>query len=386
MSSRWSRIRALMIKETRQLLRDRRALAIALGLPVALIVVFGYGVSLDVGRVQLLVCDRDHTLASRALVRRFVSSGYFTVAGRVARDEEIEDTLRTGRARAALVIPRGYDRAIARHESAPLQLVVDGVDSNTASTVRGHALTLFQESAIDLLEDRLQTTGMEARRSRGTRSLLPVEFHPRVLYNPNLESRNYLVPGLIAVLMTLIGVLLPSISIVREEELGTLESLRVSPLGAWEVLLGKLAPYAAISMVDLVLVVAASRVFFGIELRGSLAVFALGSILLLVAALGLGMLISTVASTQQGAMAASFIGTILPVIYLSGFIFTLRSIPGWLDALSHLVPARYYLAIVRGVVQKGVGFEALAVPLAQLAVYSGLLLVAGALAIRRKLS
>jgi ABC-2 type transport system permease protein len=385
MPSSWARIRVTLVKEATQILRDRRALTISLGLPVMLLVLFGFGVSLDIAQVPLLVCDRDQTTASRTLVRRFTASGYFTASGRASGEAGIEDALRGGWAQAALVIPEGYGRALSRRDTVPVQLVLDGSDSNTATIVRGHALNIFQQTAVELLNERAQETGPRTRDARGRATVMPIELRSRVLYNPNLESRNYFVPGLIGILMTMMGVLLPAISIVREEELGTLEALRVTPLGAWELMVGKLAPYCVIGFLDLILVLIVGGVLFGMPVRGSLPLLLLGSLLLLLAALGLGLLISTLASTQQGAVAAAFVGTILPVMYLSDFIFTVRSLPAWLNVVSYLVPARYYLAIVRGIVQKGVGLESLGRPFAFLAAYAGVLLLLGGLAIRRKI-
>jgi ABC-2 type transport system permease protein len=386
MASRASQIVVVGLKETIQVLRDRRALAISLALPVLLLVLFGVGVSLDITRARLIVADRDHTAASRALVRRFVASGYFTIAERAATDAAIDRALETGTAHAALVVPRGYARAVARYEPVAIQLIVDGTDSNTASVVRGHALTLFQETAMDLLQQRLSDVATSRQASHRASDLLPIDFRSRVMYNPNLRSRDYFVPGLIGILITMIGVLLPAISLVREHELGTLEALRVSPLSAWALTIGKLAPYGCISVVNMLLVLAAGHYLFGLSTNGSVAALVLGSLLLLLASLGLGLIISAFATTQQGAMAAAFIGTILPVIYLSDFIFTLRSVPWWLEGVSHLVPARPYLVVIRGVVQKGVGLTTLAAPMLTLAVYAAASLLAGAIATRRRLA
>ena len=386
MASRASQVVVVALKESIQVLRDPRALSISIGLPLMLLVLFGYGVSLDIARARLMIADRDRSEASRALVRRFVASGYFVVAGQATQDDAIERALEDGSAEAALVIPRGYERAVSRYETVAIQLLIDGTDSNTASVVRGHALTLFQETALDQLQSRLSDSRSAAQQRYRATQLLPIDFRSRVLYNPNLRSRDYFVPGLIGILLMMMGVLLPALSIVREAELGTLEALRVSPLSPWALMIGKLTPYGLISVIDALLVLLAGHYLFGLSIRGSLGALALGSLLLLLAALGLGLLISALSSTQQGAMAAAFIGTILPVIYLSDFIFTLRSVPVWLQAVSYLVPARYYLVIIRGVVQKGVGLSSLMAPTLALAAYACVALVVGAVATRRRLA
>ena len=371
----------MLSKETTQILRDRRALLLSLGLSLALLSLFGFGVSLDLSNVSMVVADRDGTSASRALVRRFASSRFFAVRAGPTGDEEVEALLRSGAARAVLVVARGYGLALARRETAEVQILIDGSDSNVATLIRGNALTLLQQASLDQMRDWWREETLRSRRGRKA-EVLPIELRSRDLYNPTLTSRNYFVPGLIGVLMTMIGVLLPAVSFVREEERGTLEVLRVSILGPVAILVGKLGPYFAVGLVNLALVLLASRYLFGIEIRGPWSVLLLGSVLVLIASLGLGLLVSTLARTQQGAMVSAFVGTILPVMYLSDFVFSIRSMPGALRWASYLVPARYYIAIVRGVVQKGVGFEALATPLLHLSVYAALVLLLGVLAIR----
>jgi drug efflux transport system permease protein len=382
-ASRLSRTLAVFVKETTQILRDRRALLISLGLSLLLLSLFGFGVSLDLSNVSIAVSDRDDTSASRQLVRRFAGSTFFAVTPGPSRDEEVEALLRSGPARAVLVIARGYGLSLARRETAEVQLLIDGSDSNVATIIRGNALTLLQQASLDQMRDWWREETLRARRGKKA-EVLPIELRSRILYNPTLTSRNYFIPGLIGILMTMIGVLLPAISVVREEERGTLEVLRVSVLGPVEILTGKLGPYFCIGLANLALVLLVNRYLFGIETRGPWPVLLLGSVLLLVAALGLGLLVSTLTRTQQGAMVSAFVGTILPVMYLSDFVFSIRSMPEWLQWASYLVPARYYIAIVRGVVQKGVGFEALSTPFLQLSAYAALVLIAGVLAIRMR--
>jgi ABC-2 type transport system permease protein len=381
MSSGLSRTLAMLSKETTQILRDRKALFLSVVLSLVLLSLFGFGVSLDLSSVAMVVSDRDGTSASRALARRFAGSSFFAVRPGPEREEEIEALLRSGGARAALVIAGGYGQTLARRETAEVQILVDGSDSNVATIVRGNALNLLQQAGLDQMRDWWREETLRSRRGRRA-EVLPIELRSRVLYNPTLSSRNYFVPGLIGILMTMIGVLLPAISFVREEERGTLEVLRVSILGPVEILVGKLGPYIGIGLANLALVLLANRYLFGIETRGPFSVLLLGSFLLLIASLGLGLLVSTLARTQQGAMVSAFVGTVLPVMYLSDFVFSIRSMPGALQWASYLVPARYYIAVVRGVVQKGVGVEALATPLLQLSVYAALVLLFGVLAIR----
>src|SRR5688572_25160632 len=238
-----SRLRALLVKEFRQMLRERRTVVLSLVVPVGLLLLFGFAVSLDVSEIRLAVWDRDGSQQSRALQRSFVSSDYFRLARWVASGDQVRHALDAWEAAAVLVIPRGFAADIAARRPVAVQILVDGTDSARASIIQGHAQRILQTFTASLMADRLRVEG-----TKPSGDLLPIELRPRVLYNPELVSRNFMVPGLIGVLLTMVGVLQTSLAIAREKDRGTLDQLRVTPLRAWEILVGKMLPYALVAM------------------------------------------------------------------------------------------------------------------------------------------
>jgi len=372
------RLRALLLKEFRQMLRDRRTVVLSFVVPVALLLLFGFAVSFDIREIRLAIWDRDHSVQSRELVRRFCSSGYFREVERVASDAQLRYALDSGRATAALVIPHGLEHDLARAMPAQVQILVDGTDSSRASIVQGHARSIVQHFTASVLGERLRASGV--KRAGG---LLPIDFRPRVRYNPELRSRNFMVPGLIGVLLTILGVLQTSLAIAREKDRGTLDQLRVTPLRAREILIGKMLPYALVAFANAWIALGVGHFLMGVPVRGSLWVFLCGTILFLISALGIGLTISALTSTQQGAQTAAFLGSVLPVFYLSDFMFPIRNMPAVLQGVTYLIPARYYVAVLRGTLQKGVGLAELSLPMAALLFYAVGIALLGVVAIRR---
>ncbi len=372
------RLRALIVKEFRQMARDRRTIVMSVVLPAGLLLLFGFAITFDIREIRLAIWNQDHSSRSRALERAFLSSGYFREALRAGGQEEVARALDTGEATAALVIPRGFAREVARAEPASVQILLDGTDSSRASVVQGHARKIVQDFTASLLAERLRDTGV-----RSSEDLLPIEFRPRVLYNPELKSRNFMVPGLIGVILTMLGVLQTSLAIAREKDRGTLDQLRVTPLRAWEILVGKMLPYALVAFVNAWVALAMGSWLMGVPVRGSLWVFTLGTVLFLMSALGVGLAISAVTSTQMGAQTAAFLGSVLPVFYLSDFMFPIRNMPALLRGVTYLIPARYYVAVLRGTLQKGVGLAEMAGSFTALGLYAAGIGLIGILAIRR---
>jgi ABC-2 type transport system permease protein len=372
------RLRHLIVKEFRQMLRERRTVVMSMVVPVALLLLFGFAVSLDVDEIRLAVWDRDLSADSRALVRSFVSSDYFRLVRRVASSDAVRHALDAGEAAAVLVVPRGFERDLAARRGTSVQVLVDGTDSSRASIIQGHAQYIIQRFTADQMAQRLRSQGIKP-----AGDLLPIELRPRVLYNPELESRNFMVPGLIGVLLTMVGVLQTSLAIAREKDRGTLDQLRTTPLRAWEILVGKMLPYALVAMANAWIALAAGRWLMNVPVRGSLIVFFTGTVLFLVCALGVGLFISAITSTQQGAQTAAFLGSVLPVFYLSDFMFPIRNMPAWLRAVTVINPARYYVAVLRGTLQKGVGFQELSGAFTALSIYAVVIGLAGVVAIRR---
>ena len=371
------RLSALLRKEALQMVRERRTVVLSLAVPLVLLLLFGYAISFDVRKIRLVVSDRDRSVESRALVRAFIASGYFDDVARAATEREIVHELDSGHASAALVIARGFGRMLGRFEPTDVLLLVDGTDSSRASIIQGHARGIVQTFATERLVRRLGAG------AAGAGGLPPIELRPRVLYNPELVSRNFMVPGLIGVLLTILGVLQTSLAIAREKDRGTLDQLRTTPLRAWEILAGKMLPYALVALANAWIALAVGHYVMGVPVRGSLWVFLVGTLLFLASALGFGLTISAVTATQQGAQTAAFLITVLPVFYLSDFMFPIRSMPAWLRAVTVLVPARYYVTILRGTFQKGIGFAEAAAPLAALALFALAIGGVGLIATRR---
>jgi len=372
------RLRSLVIKEFRQMLREPRSVALSFVVPLLLLLLFGFAITFDIREIRTAVWDRDASVRSRALIRSFVSSGYFRETARVASTAQVGRVLDSGVASVVIVVPHGFERDVASGRPVDVQVLVDGTDSSTASVIQGHARRIVQTFTADVIGDRLRASGAGV-----AGGLLPIDFRPRVLYNQELVSRNFMVPGLIGVLLTILGVLQTSLAIAREKDRGTLDQLRVTPLRAWEILVGKMLPYALVAVANAWIALGVGHWLMGVPVRGSLVVFFAGTILFLVSALGVGLTISALTSTQQGAQTVAFLGSVLPVFYLSDFMFPIRSMPMALQAVTWVIPARYYVAILRGTLQRGVGFEALSGSFAALTVYAVLTGVAGVLAVRR---
>ena len=372
------RLRALLVKELRQMLREPRSVALGFDVPLSLLLLFGYAISFDIREVRTIVWDRDGTSSSRALIRSFVSSGYFREAGRAGSEADVARALDSGRASMALTIPRGFGQALARRTPAEIQVLVDVSDSSNASVIQGHARNIAQTFAAARIAEWLRASGAPAKAD-----LLPIDFRPRVLYNQELKSRNFMVPGLIGVLLTILGVVQTSLSIAREKDRGTLDQLRVTPLRAWEILVGKMLPPAAVAMANAWIALGVGHFLMGVPVRGSLWLFLGGTILFLASSLGVGLTISALTSTQQGAQTAAFLGSLLPVFYLSDFMFPIRSMPAALQAVTYAIPARYYVTVLRGTLQKGVGAVELSGALTALAAYAAVIGLVGLISIRR---
>jgi ABC-2 type transport system permease protein len=341
------RLRAVVLKEVRQVRRDPFSLMMLIALPAFMLVLYGFALNFDVRHVRLAVQDRDRSRASRELLASFTHSTYFDLVATPAAGEDVDALLERRVAWAVLVIPEGHGRDLAAGRAAPVQFLLDGADATTALTVLGYARALVSEQNASLVS--------EALARKGGRRELPLALEPRILFNPELESTQFLVPGLIGFLLMVTAVLSTALSVVREKERGTMEQLRVAPLRTWELILGKTIPYLGISLVATLIILVAARALFGVEIRGSHLELLVAVLLYLFGALGFGLLISTIANTQALAFQAGLIASMLPAILLSGFIFQIRIMPVWLQVVTYLVPARYFLVILRGIILKGEG-------------------------------
>lgn len=340
------RLWAVARKEAIHLRRDPRSLILAFLLPVLLVVLFGYAISWDVDDIKMAVVDQDASARSRELLDAFRSSGYFTLSERLDRTSEIDALLNRGTVRLALVIPPDFAERLDAGREAPVQALVDGSDANTATIALSYARAIV-------------TAYSAGARLQGRAVRPPLEVASRVWYNEELVSRNMIVPGLVAVIMMIIAALLTSLTIAREWERGTMEQLASTPVTREEVVLGKLLPYLAIGIIDVVVVSLIGVLLFGVPFRGNPALLMVLALAFLIGSLGLGMFISAVARSQLLATQIAMITTFLPAFLLSGFMFAISVMPPALQAITYLVPARYFLVVTRGIFLKGVGVRVL---------------------------
>jgi len=352
-----ARLGAVARKEVIQLRRDTRSLGLAFVLPLLLLVLFGYGITTDVENIQSAVVDRDHTPESRALAEAFARSGYFTVKHTPASERELERLVDLGAVRVALVIPERFAADLAAGRAAPVELLLDGSDAKTATVARGYADAIARSHSA-----RLVVAGR-----RGTE---PLRAESRVWYNETLDSGAMIVPGLIGVIMSIIAAMLTSLTIAREWERGTMEQLAATPVSPAEVILGKLAPYLAIGLVDVAVALVVGVYVFDVPFRGSLALFAVASSIFLAGVLGLGTLLSTRMRSQLLATQAALFATYMPALLFSGFMFTLDNMPEFLQLVARVIPARYFVTLTRGIFLKGSGAEVLWPSIVGLALYA----------------
>jgi ABC-2 type transport system permease protein len=361
------RILAIVVKEFRQIGRDTRTLGLLLVLPALLLILYGYALSFDVRHIALAVRNEDRSEVSRGLIDGFVHSEYFDLAGGVGSEAEAAAWLDAGRAQVVLTVPPGFAKRLERGEAAPVQALVDGANAATASAAIGYLEAGLREHALHLLRES------PAVALPGSR-VLPLTLEPRVYYNPTLESSRFLVPGLIGFLLMVIGAISTSLSVVREKERGTLEQVMVSAVRPVEFILGKTLPYLLLLLVTEILVIGAAVLFFEMPLRGSLGWLALASVVYLAGGLGFGLWVSSVADTQQVAFQLAALATMLPSLLLSSLVFPIASMPPFLQAVTYLVPARHFIAILRGVILKGTGPDAWIRELALLVVFAVVIL------------
>ncbi len=350
---------AVTVKELRQIARDRRTLLILLFLPAFFLFLYGYALNFDIRHVTLAVEDRDGSAESRQLIASFVRSTYFDQVASVRSDAEINDLIDHGRVRAVLVIPEDFSRRIRDRDVAAVQVILNGDDSTTATTVLGYANAVLLEASAEF----------------GAGADVPIiRVESRVWYNPELRSTLFLIPGLIAFISMITAVVSTALSIVREKEAGTMEQVRMAPISTLAFIAGKTAPYLIISQISGTLVILASMVLFDLPLRGTWLDLSIVLAVFLVGALGTGIVVSTAADTQQVALQAAMLIAFLPTFMLSGFIFPVASMPVVLQYITTIVPAKYFLIALRGVVLKGLGLGALWQPVGALAIYAAVTL------------
>jgi ABC-2 type transport system permease protein len=352
------RVAAIARKEWTHIKRDPRSLGVALFLPFALLIINGAGIDFDLNDLPFAICDLDASSASRSLREHLVHTGLFRLVAMVESPREGERLVREGKALFLLVIPPDMNADLSGGKNVALQVILDGSDANTASTARN-----YLTGALGAQSARLQAQA-RARLGLNVRSTAhPLTVARKVLYNPSMESRQFIVPGLIVTILVILGALLTSGTVVRERERGTFETLAASPVLASEILLGKLFPYMLIGLVDVGVTICTGALVFGVYVTGSVELLLSCSLVFLLCALGFGLLISTIAQRQQIAMMAAIVSTLLPAMLLSGFIFPIRNMPLLLRIISVLIPATHFLKITRAIYLKGVGLAVIWPPL-----------------------
>jgi ABC-2 type transport system permease protein len=325
---------------------------------------YGYALNFDIRHIRIAVDDRDHSTESRDLVAAFVNSGYFDLVASIT-DDEVSRLLDRNEVRAVLVVPEDLGRNLQTGRPTAVQVLLNGDNANTATTVMGYSLTIVNTFAAS----------RASRRVPGGSGTPPVSVVPRVWYNPELRSALFLVPGLIAYIAMLMAVVSTALSVVREKERGTMEQVRMAPLGPMRYVVGKALPYFLIALASSMLVIVAAMVLFGLPVRGSWLLLLVATSLFLVGALGLGLLISTLANTQQFAFQIGMLASFLPTLILSGFVFPISSMPYALQLITHVVSARYFLVALRGIMLKGVGVTVIAPQLFALTLIAAAVLV-----------
>jgi ABC-2 type transport system permease protein len=348
-----ARLKQMIIKEFIQTLRDKRTRFILIGPPIIQLMIFGYAANYEIRHVPTVVLDLDHSQESRELVSRFTSSPYFEVQRQLTDSRQLGDLIEQGNATVGLEIDAGFAQQLRKGQTAPLQVIVDATNSNTALIASGYISQIALDFAKQYQKDRIYRIAPQL-----VEVMPSVELAPRPWYNPDLRSRWFFVPGIIGSLMLVLVVTLTAFAVVREREIGTLEQIMVTPIRPAEFILGKTLPFFLIGLFDVTLIAVVGSLWFQVPFRGNIAVLATGAVLFLLCMLGVGLLISTVSATQQQAMVTAFF-FIMPAITFSGFGFPISTMPHWMQLCSYALPLRYFLIVIRGTYLKGVGMDIL---------------------------
>lgn len=374
----FGRVRFLFVKELIQVLRDKRLRMTLIFPPVFQLIIFGYAANLDVKNIRTALRDLDQTVESRELIARLSSSKYFNLVAYPEKPTEVDELIQKGEVALSIEIPSDFSRKIKKGETAFVQILIDGTESNTAMIALGYLGRILSEYSTTILLKRLDRKGITEFEEAGT------EIEHRIWYNPNLESRLFYVPGVVGSIAFLIPIILTAQAIVREREIGTLEQIMVTPIRSWELVVGKTLPFALLGLLDAIMIALIGVFWFEVPLRGNPLILLLGNILFLMSSVGVGLFISTISSTQQQAQISTFFFA-MPAFILSGFAFPLENMPEWLQYVTYVNPLRYFLVIIRGVFLKGIGLEVLWPEMGALAILGGLTILMSSLRFRKRL-
>jgi ABC-2 type transport system permease protein len=376
---KFRRVAAVARKESLHVLRDFRSLIMAILIPIMMLILFGFALTLDVDNIPMAVWDQSNTARSREFVSRFGGSRYFAIRMNVDNYDDLVHAIDTGRVMMGLVVPRDFAQRVDAGRNAAAQLIVDGSDSNTATIGIGYAGVIAQMYALELTNEQQQRHGRPPLQ-------IPLDVRPRVWFNEDLESRNYIIPGLIGVLMMVISAMLTSLTVAREWERGTMEQLISTPIKVPELILGKLIPYCVIGLFDVSLAVLMGELVFHVPFRGNIALLFGTAMIFLVGALAMGMAISIVTKSQLLSSQMSMIATFLPSFLLSGFIFTIANMPRAIQIVTYIVPARYFIAILKSIYLKGVGLEIIGGQIILLIIYGAFMVILARVKLKKKLT
>ncbi|HPI38347.1 MAG TPA: ABC transporter permease [Ignavibacteriaceae bacterium] len=366
-------------KEFQQFRRDPKMFGIVLIAPIIQLLILGYAATLDVNSVHTVVYDMDKSYESRRFIERFKRSGYFIIDMYAENYEEVTEQLNNTSAIVAVVIPKEFEKKIQRKETVPLQAIYNGSDGNTAGIASGYVAKIISEFSKEIVLDFRERYGQKS----SSVGMLTPEI--RVWYNPELKTRNFMLPGIVGLLLSVITLILTSLAIVKEKEIGTLEQLIVTPIKPFQLIIGKLVPFVILGFIAVVMVITAMNLIFGIEVRGSSFFLFFASFLYILSTLGLGLFVSTISKTQQQAMMIAIFAILMPMVYLSGFAFPIENMPEVIQYVSYLIPLRYFITIIRGVILKGIGIEYLWMDTAALLGIGIIILTLSSLRFRKRL-
>lgn len=371
---------AIVRKEFQQVRRDRKMMAVILVAPVLQLIFLGYAANMDVKLIPMAVWDCDNSQTSRSYIQKLVASGYFYYDYRVDNYQQIEELIDKSKILLAIVIPPKFEEMLNRNSKPKIQVILDGSNGNKASIVFGYLMNITSGFAKNILFKEIQAKGYPKY------NMQIVSAETRVFYNSEMITRVYLLPGILALILLIITVPLTSMSIVREKEIGTFEQLIITPVRSTEIILGKVVPFAIIGLFEFLLVTIVMRYWFGIEIRGSFGLLLLCSFVFVLSNLGIGIFVSTFSKTQQQAMMVSVFAFMIPMIYLSGFVFPIHNMPKIIQFITYFIPLRYYLVIIRGIVLKGIGANILFPQILVLTLFAILLFAISIIKFQKKLT
>jgi ABC-2 type transport system permease protein len=374
----FQKVRYFLVKELIQTLRDKRMRVILIIPPILQLIIFGYAANLDVKHIRTAIRDLDQSVESRDLIGRFGSSKYFDIVSFPNTPKDVKDLIDQGEVAVSIEIPTDFSRKLKKGDTATVQIVLDGSESNTALIALGYANQILSEYSTQVLVKRLNRAGMIGFEEAG------VELQHRIWFNPNLESRLFYIPGVIASIAFLIPIILTAQAIVREREIGTLEQIMVTPIRSWELMLGKTLPFALFGLLDAMMIVLIGVFWFEVPLLGNPLVLLLGAVLFLMSSVAIGLFLSTICSTQQQAQISTFFFT-MPAFILSGFAFPIENMPEWIQYLTYANPLRYFLIIIRGVFLKAIGLDILWPQMLALAVLGTLMILLSSVRFQKRL-